>query len=93
MENILGEEEASRGPGTEDARVSWGEKGLIWGMDVHEDGWGSRESVAGEVGWGHLMLRARLSGSDSISQVLGSYHRLVSKGRNQAGLWEYTSGG
>lgn len=70
-----------------------GTRGTDRGKDVREDGWGSGESAAPEVGWGHLMLRARMSGSESISQALGSYQRLVSKGRSQAGLWEDTSGG
>lgn len=50
VENISGEEEVSRGLGTEEAGVCWGRRGQVFGMDVHEDGWGGGERMAREVG-------------------------------------------
>lgn len=45
------------------------------------------------VGCIHVMLRARLSGSESILQALERHQRLVSKDRSQTSLWKNTSGG
>lgn len=88
MENILGKEGVSRGLGTEEPRISWGEEtGQVWDMDVHEGGWGSGESVASRLCPPDVEGQTQhLSSSESIPQALGRHQRLVSKGRSQASL-------